>query len=81
MDNLLLDLAAFTVGAYSLVVGAVLFTVPLNIDSSYVDDDSSVVFIFDTTFRVCVSISDSKMCCVRVGHHGNEYVRRSANQQ
>jgi hypothetical protein len=37
VDNLLLDLALLTVGAYSLVVGTVLFTVPLYVDRSYVD--------------------------------------------
>jgi hypothetical protein len=37
VDDLLLDLPAFTVGANSLVVGSVLLTVPLNLDGSYVD--------------------------------------------
>jgi hypothetical protein len=37
MDNLLLHLALLTVGANSLVVAAVLFTVPLYVDRSYVD--------------------------------------------
>jgi hypothetical protein len=36
MDNLLLDLAAFTVGAYSLVVSTVLLTVPLYVHHPYV---------------------------------------------
>ena len=49
MDNLLLDLSAFTVGPHSLVVGAVLLTVPLDVDGSYVDGGSFVVFIIDTT--------------------------------
>jgi hypothetical protein len=49
MDNLLLDLALLTVGAHGLVVGAVLLSVPLNLDSSYVDGSSCVVFIIDTT--------------------------------
>ena len=50
MDNILLDLALLTIGAHSLVVRAVLLTVPLNLDRSYVDVHSScVVFIFDTT--------------------------------
>jgi hypothetical protein len=49
MDNLLLHLALLTVGAHSLVVGAVLFTVPLYVDRSYVDGSSYVVFIIDTT--------------------------------
>lgn len=43
MDNLLPDLATFTVGANGLVVGAVLFSVPLNLDRSYVDGGSSCV--------------------------------------
>ena len=45
----MLDLATFTVGTHSLVVGSVLLTVPLNLDGSYVDGGSFVVFIFDTT--------------------------------
>src|SRR5829696_4898240 len=49
MDNFLLHLALLTIRAYSLVVGAVLFTIPLNLDRSYVDDSSCVVFIIDTT--------------------------------
>jgi hypothetical protein len=49
MDNLLLDLTTLTVRAYSLVVGAVLLTVPLDVDDSYVDGGSFVVFIIDTT--------------------------------
>jgi hypothetical protein len=49
MDNLLLYLALLAVGAHSLVVGAVLLTVPLNVDRSYVDGSSCVVFIIDTT--------------------------------
>src|SRR5215211_961158 len=52
MDYLLLYLAAFTVRAHSLVVGAVLLTVSLYVDCSYVDGDSFVVFIIDTTNRV-----------------------------
>jgi len=56
MHYLLLDLATFTIRAYSLVVGAVLLTVPLNLDRSYVDADLLfVVFIFDTTSVL--------MCC------------------
>jgi hypothetical protein len=50
VDNLLLHLAPLTVGAYSLVVGAVLFTVPLYVDRSYVDGSLCVVFIIDTTY-------------------------------
>jgi hypothetical protein len=33
-----------------LVVGAVLFTVPLYVDRSYVDGSLCVVFIIDTTY-------------------------------
>ena len=50
VDNLLLHLAPLTVGAYSLVVGTVPFTVPLYIDRSYVDGSLCVVFIIDTTY-------------------------------
>jgi hypothetical protein len=50
MDNLLLHLALLTVGAYSLIVGTVLLTVPLDVHRSYVDGDSCVVFIIDTTY-------------------------------
>jgi hypothetical protein len=49
MHNFLLDLALLTVGAHSLVISAVLFTVPLYVDRSYVRSFSSVVFIIDTT--------------------------------
>ena len=49
MDNLLLYLALLTVGAHSLVISAVLFTVPLYVDRSYVDGNSCVVLIIDTT--------------------------------
>ncbi len=49
MDNLLLDLPLLAVGAHGLVVGSVLLTVPLNLDGSYVDGGSCVVFIIDTT--------------------------------
>ena len=49
MDNLLLHLALLTVGAHGLVVGTVLFTVPLYVDRSYVRSVSSVVFIINTT--------------------------------
>jgi hypothetical protein len=48
MHNVLLDLALLTVGAYSLVVGAVPLTVSLYVDRSYVDGSSCVVFIIDT---------------------------------
>jgi hypothetical protein len=37
MHNVLLDFALLTVGAYSLVISAVLFTGPLYVDRSYVD--------------------------------------------
>jgi hypothetical protein len=37
MDNLLLDLALLTVRAYSSIVGAVLLTIPLEVDRSYVN--------------------------------------------
>ncbi len=56
MNYLLLDLAAFTVGANSLIVRAVLLTIPLYLDRSYVDDVSPVVvfpvvvFILNTTY-------------------------------
>jgi hypothetical protein len=49
MDYFLLDLAALTVGTDSLIVGAVLLSVSLNVDRSYVDGSSFVVFIIDTT--------------------------------
>jgi hypothetical protein len=49
MDNLLLDLALLTVRAYSLIVGAVLLTVPLYVDRSNVRSVFPVVFIIDTT--------------------------------
>jgi hypothetical protein len=39
MHNVLLDLAPLTVGAYSLVVVAVLLSVALNVNRSYVDAD------------------------------------------
>ncbi len=54
MHYLLLNLAAFTVGAHSLVVGSVLLTVPLNLDGSYVDGGSFVVFIIDTTHSAII---------------------------
>ncbi len=38
MGNLLFDFATLTIGPYSLVVGAVLLTISLNLDFSYVDD-------------------------------------------
>jgi hypothetical protein len=49
VDNLLLDLPLLTIGANGLVVGAVLLTVPLDVDRSYVDSGSLVVFNIDTT--------------------------------
>ena len=54
VDNLLLHLAPLTVGAYSLVVAAVPFTVPLYVHRSYVDDNSCVVFIIDTTYSTFI---------------------------
>ena len=48
VNYLLLDRAAFTVGAHSLVIGAVLLSVPLDVDGSYVDGGPFVVFIIDT---------------------------------
>src|SRR5688572_11853343 len=74
MDNLLLDLALLTVGTNSLVVGTVLFTVPLYVDRSYVDSSSRVVFIIDTTHSLTVSRA---MC--QPSHHswrGSRLVRR-----
>jgi hypothetical protein len=60
VNHLLLDLAAFTVGAHGLVVGAVLLAFPLYLDRSYVDGLSPlVVFIFDTT----QSLSSSGVVC------------------
>ena len=50
MYYILLDLPLLTVGAHSLIVGTVLFTVPLDVDRSYVDGSSCVVFIIDTTY-------------------------------
>jgi hypothetical protein len=50
MHYLLLHLALLTGGAYSLIVGAVPLTIPLNLDGSYVDGGSFVVFISDTTY-------------------------------
>ncbi len=52
MDNLLLDLPLLTVGAHGLVVGSVLLTVPLNLDSSYVDGGPFVVLILNTTHSI-----------------------------
>jgi hypothetical protein len=50
MHYLLLNLPTFTIGAHGLVVGAVLLTIPLNFDCSYVDANLLfVVFIIDTT--------------------------------
>jgi hypothetical protein len=54
MDNLLLHLALLTVGAYSLIVGTVLLTVPLDVHRSYVDGNSCVVFIIDTTYSTII---------------------------
>ena len=69
MDNLLLDLALLTVGTHRLVVGAVLITIPLNLDRSYVDGVSFVVvFIFDTT-NVSTVVGGAPKCrlCVAIG--------------
>jgi hypothetical protein len=49
MHYLLLNLALLTIRANCLIVRSVLLTVPLNLDGSYVDGDSCVVFIIDTT--------------------------------
>jgi hypothetical protein len=57
MHNVLLDLALLTVGAHGLVVGTVLFTVPLYVDRSYVDSNSCVVFIIDTTHSSTITDS------------------------
>jgi hypothetical protein len=38
VNYLLFYLSALTIRAHSLVVGAVLLTVPLDVDCSYVDD-------------------------------------------
>ena len=54
MDYLLLDLALLTVGAYDLVVSTVLFSVPLDVDRSYVDGGTCVVLIIDTTYSSTV---------------------------
>jgi hypothetical protein len=52
MDNHLLDLPFLTIGAHSLVVGAVLLSVSLDVDCSYVDGGSFVVLIIDTTYSL-----------------------------
>jgi hypothetical protein len=63
MNYLLLDIAAFTIRAHGLVVRAVLRTVPLNLDRSYVDDDlMTVVFIIDTTYTLASSGSVCQSC-------------------
>ncbi len=62
MHNVLLDLALLTVGAYSLVVAAVLLSVPLDVDRSNVRSISPVVFIIDTTH----SLSTSGVECKRL---------------
>src|SRR5215217_2851771 len=49
MDNLLLDLPFLTLRAHSLVVGAVLLSIPADIDGPYVDGGSCVVLIINTT--------------------------------
>jgi hypothetical protein len=49
MDNRLLNLATLTIRTHSLVIGAVLLAIPLDVDCSYVDGGSFVVFIIDTT--------------------------------
>jgi len=55
MHHILLDLATLTVGTYRLVVGAVLLTVPVYLDRSYVDGSSCVVLIIDTTHSLSSS--------------------------
>jgi hypothetical protein len=49
MHHLLLDLPLLAVGAHSLVVGAILLSISLYVDRSYVDGSPCVVFIIDTT--------------------------------
>ena len=49
MYNLLLYLATFAVRTDSLIEGTILVSISLNLDFSYVDAASFVVFIFDTT--------------------------------
>jgi hypothetical protein len=56
MDNLLLDLALLTVGAHRLIVGAVPLSAPIDVDGSYVDGGSIVVFIIDTTYSSMSSV-------------------------
>ena len=77
MDNILLDLPSFTVGANGLVVGAVLLTVPLYVDGSYVDGNSCVVFIIDTTYRLSSSgvACQQRLLLVELLHHDAEVVR------
>ena len=76
MHHILLDLATLTVGTYRLVVGAVLLTVPVYLDRSYVDGSSCVVLIIDTTY----SLSSSGVPCQqprpagRLFHHDAEVV-------
>jgi len=62
VDNLLLDLALLTIRAHGLIVGTVLFTVPLYVDRSNVRSASPVVFIIDTT----LSLSTSGVECKRL---------------
>ena len=62
MNYLLLDLALLPVGAHGLVVGAVLLPVPLDVDRSYVDGGSYVVFIIDTTNTLAPSDAVCNPC-------------------
>lgn len=66
MDNLLLHLSPFTVGAYGLVIGSVSLIVPLDVDLSYVDGRSFVVFIIDTTSSLAPSCGG----CQLLGQEG-----------
>jgi hypothetical protein len=60
MNDLLLHLALLTVGAYGLIVGTVLFTVPLDVDCLNVDGSSYVVFIINTTHSLLTSSLECK---------------------
>jgi hypothetical protein len=58
MDNLLLDLAAFTVGTHGLKVRAVLLSFSFDVDRSYVDGGSFVVSIINTTWELIIFRSE-----------------------
>lgn len=73
MHNVLLHLALLTVRAHSLVVGTVLFPVPLYVHRSYVDDGSFVVFIVDTTRSLSTSgVEGKRLLRCRLGR-GADY--------